>query len=55
MGDDVGHNWEHRRNASADKIFECRALAAIRHMDHADAGTRLEQLAKQMRRGTDSG
>ena len=39
----------------AEQIGQRRCLAAIRHVDHVDAGHHLEQLARQMARGPVAG
>jgi len=42
------HLDEGRRNMPGDNIAEHRIIAAIGHMDHADASHGLQQLGKQV-------
>ena len=51
---DIRYNRKHRRNPTANQIFERLGLASIGHVDHFDPGARLEHLAEEMGRRTDS-
>src|SRR5207248_800957 len=42
------HSAEHYLHPASEQISECRRFAAIRNVDHVDAGHHLEQLARQM-------
>ena len=49
---DAGHGGEHDLHLSAEQIGERGRPAAIRHVNHVDAGHHLEQFAGHMGRGS---
>ena len=50
-----GNGFDHHLHLPPDEIRDRGRSAAIRHMQHVEAGHHLEQFARHMRRGPDAG